>query len=163
MRCALRAMANQKASPSSVAASSGWSLPPCRKQGQKVTVIEAAPRLMGRVVSPVMSRYFAELHREWGQRCNGAAPWGSMMAVWRADGTTIAADLVVLAAGVRPNTELAQRSGSYVDNGVRVDASLRTSDPAISALGDCASFPDPAHGAACPAWKACRPPPTTRG
>ncbi|WP_378949364.1 FAD-dependent oxidoreductase [Paracoccus sp. R86501] len=118
------------------------------KQGHKVAVIEAAPRLMSRVLSPLMSHHFARLHGEWGTALYMGQPAvgvdGGGVAL--ADGTTIAADLVLVAAGVRPNTGLASEAGLTVDNGVRVDASLRTSDPAISALGDCASFPDPRSG-----------------
>lgn len=119
-----------------------------RKQGHQVAVIEAADRLMARVVSPLMSRYFAMLHHEWGSSVHLGQPAVRVddVSVGLADGTLIEADTVLLAAGVCPNTELAQEAGLEVENGVRVDARLRTSDPAIFALGDCASFPDPRSG-----------------
>jgi 3-phenylpropionate/trans-cinnamate dioxygenase ferredoxin reductase subunit len=60
-----------------------------------------------------------------------------------ADGRRIEAELVLLAAGVRPNAELAADAGLAVANGVLVDERLLTADPAISALGDCACFPLP--------------------
>ena len=62
------------------------------------------------------------------------------------DGTRVGADFVLLATGVRPNSELAEAAGLLTHNGVTVDAQLCSSDPAISALGDCASFPDPRSG-----------------
>ncbi|MAW08135.1 MAG: pyridine nucleotide-disulfide oxidoreductase [Halobacteriovoraceae bacterium] len=119
-----------------------------RKQGHEIAVIEAADRLMARVVSPQMSGLFATLHHEWGTELHlGQAATGvDATGVTLADGRHVAADLVLVAAGVRPNTELAADGGLVVENGIAVDACLRTSDPSISALGDCASFPDPRSG-----------------
>jgi NADPH-dependent 2,4-dienoyl-CoA reductase/sulfur reductase-like enzyme len=53
------------------------------------------------------------------------------------------ADLVVYGIGVLPNAELAADAGLRVANGICVDAQLLTDDPAISAIGDAASFPRP--------------------
>ena len=53
-------------------------------------------------------------------------------------GAELAAELVVVAAGVVPNAELAAAAGLPVDNGVVVDGSMRTADPTVSAIGDCA-------------------------
>ncbi|WP_428924789.1 NAD(P)/FAD-dependent oxidoreductase [Marinibacterium sp. SX1] len=119
-----------------------------RALGHEVTVAEAAPRLMARVVSPEMSSAFATLHRGLGTGLVLGQPVAEVTdgGILLADGTAIAADLVVLAAGVRPNTELSEAAGLPVDNGIRVDARLRTADPAIHALGDCAAFPDPVSG-----------------
>jgi 3-phenylpropionate/trans-cinnamate dioxygenase ferredoxin reductase component len=63
-----------------------------------------------------------------------------------ADGTQIAADAVVMGVGARPRTELAQAAGLDVDNGVLVDQTLRSSDPAIFAVGDIASHDHPVLG-----------------
>ncbi len=57
------------------------------------------------------------------------------------DGREIAGDTVLLATGVVPNVELAEAAGLAVENGIAVDATLLTDDPAISAIGDCASVP----------------------
>ncbi|MCA0871504.1 FAD-dependent oxidoreductase [Seohaeicola saemankumensis] len=116
-----------------------------RELGHEVSVAEAAPRLMARAVSPLMSDRFLALHRQLGVAVHLGAPVAAVSATGIAlsDGTDIDADLVLLAAGVRPNTELAEAAGLAVENGIAVDARLLTSDPAISALGDCASFPDP--------------------
>ncbi len=103
---------------------------------------------MARVVSPATSDRFRRLHEtlgtglRLGQPVAQVEPGGIVLA----DGARIDADLVLLAAGVRPNTELAQDAGLTCRNGVAVDACLRTDDPAISALGDCAVFPDPRTG-----------------
>ncbi|WP_341235945.1 FAD-dependent oxidoreductase [uncultured Sulfitobacter sp.] len=116
--------------------------------GHKITVAEAAPRLMSRVVSPQMSDRFADLHKRLGNRLllGHAASDVSEADVTLQDGSTIKADLVLLAAGVVPNSELAAEAGLEVQNGIVVDTHLRTSDPNIYALGDCASFPNPRGG-----------------
>jgi 3-phenylpropionate/trans-cinnamate dioxygenase ferredoxin reductase subunit len=56
------------------------------------------------------------------------------------------ADLVVVGIGVLPNTELAADAGLAVENGILVDACLSTSDPDVSAIGDCAAYPSPFAG-----------------
>ena len=119
-----------------------------RKLGHAVSVIEAAPRLMSRAVSAAMSRHFEEYHRALGVVLHLGVPAVHVgaQAVGLADGREVAAEFVLLAAGVRPNVELAEAAGLATGNGVIVDAALRCSDPAISALGDCASFPDPRSG-----------------
>ncbi|MDT0683055.1 FAD-dependent oxidoreductase [Roseicyclus sp. F158] len=118
------------------------------KQGHEVAVIEAAPRLMARAVSPIMSDAFAALHRGWGAELYFGQPAIAVDAggVTLASGERVAADFVLLAAGVQPNAELAAEAGLETGNGITVDDRLRTSDPAISALGDCACFPDPRTG-----------------
>jgi 3-phenylpropionate/trans-cinnamate dioxygenase ferredoxin reductase subunit len=116
--------------------------------GLGVTLIEAAERILARVAAPATSDYFRALHRahgvdlregaavlsliDAGGRCAGARLVG---------GATVAADFVLVGVGVAPETGLAEAAGLAVENGVRVDAAGRTSDPAIFAAGDCASFP----------------------
>jgi 3-phenylpropionate/trans-cinnamate dioxygenase ferredoxin reductase subunit len=114
-----------------------------RGAGLEVTVLEAASRLMGRVVSPEVSAYFAAAHTDMGTQVllDARAAAVEPGAVLLADGRRVEAELILLAAGVRPNAELAQEAGLAVENGVVVDSRLLTGDPAISALGDCASFP----------------------
>ena len=69
---------------------------------------------------------------------------GSMLEL--TDGSTLAADVVVAGLGITPNVQLAQDAGLAVDNGIVVDAHLRTSDPDIYAAGDVAAFPAAALG-----------------
>jgi 3-phenylpropionate/trans-cinnamate dioxygenase ferredoxin reductase subunit len=116
-----------------------------RAAGLDVTVVEAADRLMARVVSPEISGHFLDLHRSLGVdvRPGVAATAVEPGAVTLADGDRVAGDLILLAVGVRPNAELAAEAGLGVANGVVVDGRLVTSDPAISALGDVASYPGP--------------------
>lgn len=117
--------------------------------GTEVTVVEAMGRTMSRVVSEEISRAFEDEHARRGVRVllgTGVSALvgdaaGRVTAVETSDGSRLSADLVVVGIGVVPNTELAEHCGLAVDNGVVVDEQLRTGDPAISAIGDCASYP----------------------
>jgi len=108
------------------------------KQGLEVTVLEQAPRVMGRGVGPVVSRFYERLHREEGVRIRtGVAVCGiEADHVVCTDGTH-PADLVLIGAGAVPNVELARDAALAVEDGITVDAQCRTSDPAIFAIGDC--------------------------
>jgi 3-phenylpropionate/trans-cinnamate dioxygenase ferredoxin reductase subunit len=126
-----------------------------RALGSSVTVLEAQPRLMPRVVAPAISEYFDRLHTDRGvtvvcgatvTKLAGGAD-GRVRTVHLADGTTYPADAVVVGIGVVPNVELAQEAGLAVGNGIAVDEFLQTTDPAIFAIGDCAEYPNPFAGA----------------
>ncbi len=116
--------------------------------GISVHVLELGDRPMARAISPEMSEAFRKAHAAWGvqldfrqglARIDGAD--GKVSAVETTDGRVLPADLVVFGIGVIPNVRLAAEAGLDIDNGIKVDANLLTIDPAISALGDCASFP----------------------
>jgi 3-phenylpropionate/trans-cinnamate dioxygenase ferredoxin reductase component len=123
-----------------------------RKLGADVTVLEAMPRLMARVATPVISDYFADLHRakgvdlRLGTGVRGFTGPYTVSAVELDDGTSVPADTVLVGVGAIPNTELAAAAGLAVDNGIVVDAHMRTSDPAILAIGDCTNHPSPFAG-----------------
>jgi len=115
-----------------------------------VHIIEITQQAMGRVVSAETSRFFADAHQRWGAKISfgtGVARIlggnGRVTAVETTDGRRLPADLVLICIGVIPNAELARDAGLAVDNGIVVDEYLATSDPAISAIGDCANFPTP--------------------
>ncbi|MER2509113.1 MAG: FAD-dependent oxidoreductase [Amaricoccus sp.] len=121
-----------------------------RAAGVAVKVYEATPRLMSRALSPGMSAWFLEAHRAMGTDVHlGASARriesadGRVTGVDTSDLEVIPGDLVLIATGVRPNVELAEAAGLAIDNGIVVDGALLTADPAISALGDCCSFPLP--------------------
>jgi len=125
------------------------------KRGLHVTVLEALPRVLARVTAPELSTFYEQMHREAGVdiRTNtivsGFEPDASgdaVAAVRCADGTRVAADLVIVGVGLEPATELAQAAGLTVDNGIMVDEHTRTSDPDIFAVGDCTNHPNPALG-----------------
>lgn len=70
-----------------------------------------------------------------------------------ADGRHVDGDLVVLACGVRPQVELARTAGLHVERGIVVDDALRTSDPAVFAVGECAQHDGQVYGLVAPAWE----------
>ncbi|MBP7002446.1 FAD-dependent oxidoreductase [Amaricoccus sp.] len=115
--------------------------------GLSVTLIEAAPRILARVAAPATADYFRALHRGHGVAIREDAALVRVTGERRATGVELAggeilpADLVLVGIGVAPDVELAAAAGLAVENGVAVDAEGRTSDPAIFAAGDCASFP----------------------
>jgi 3-phenylpropionate/trans-cinnamate dioxygenase ferredoxin reductase subunit len=115
-----------------------------RKKGLPVTVLEAAPRLLGRVLAPMLSDWYAALHRRHGvelvldARIQAIETLdGQAAAVTLADGRRLPCGLVVLGVGVSANDALARDAGLAVDRGIVVDACCRTSDPLIVAAGDC--------------------------
>lgn len=116
--------------------------------GVEVTVFEAMERPMARALSPQMSAFFRQAHEAAGvrllfgttvQSLEGAG--GKVSAVRTADGKIFETDFVLVGIGVVPNSELASEAGLTVGNGIVVDETLLTSDPDISAIGDCAIFP----------------------
>lgn len=118
-----------------------------RKLGLAVTLIELAPRILARVACAETADWFRALHLSHGvdlregvglDRLEGA---GSVAAALLSDGTRLAVDLVIVGIGIFPDTALAGAAGLALDNGIAVDEYGRTSDPAIRAAGDCASFP----------------------
>jgi 3-phenylpropionate/trans-cinnamate dioxygenase ferredoxin reductase component len=118
--------------------------------GCKVVVLEAMDRLMARVVSPVLSDYYRDLHRSRGVDVRLGASVTEIVGdgarvtgVRCGDGATVPADLVVVGIGIIANDDIAKAAGLACDRGIVVDAHLRTSDPDIYAIGDCAVFPHP--------------------
>jgi 3-phenylpropionate/trans-cinnamate dioxygenase ferredoxin reductase subunit len=114
-----------------------------RKKGKPVTVLEAADRLMARVVAPLISQFYFDLHTGHGvQVVLGAmvselvTQDGHIAAVKTKDGREFATDLLIVGIGILPNQELAQAAGIECNSGIVVDACSRTNDPAIVAAGD---------------------------
>jgi 3-phenylpropionate/trans-cinnamate dioxygenase ferredoxin reductase subunit len=118
-----------------------------RHFGSQVTVLEMADRVMNRVVAANVSAYFEREHRQQGVKiiCNtrvtrleGA---GRVERVVCADGSTHAADLVVVGIGAVANMDLARDAGLACADGVVVDEHCRTDDACIFAAGDCTYHP----------------------
>jgi NADPH-dependent 2,4-dienoyl-CoA reductase/sulfur reductase-like enzyme len=118
--------------------------------GIEVEVVEALPRVLGTVDEPIAELAREELERHARLRLRArldavlgqAGPaGGGLVAV--VDGVEIATDLVVIATGVRPATELLIRAGArhLPDRAVVVDAGMRTSLPDVFAVGDCVALP----------------------
>ena len=116
-----------------------------RGAGVEVTVVETAQLPLLRVLGTEMGRHFAELHRRngvefrFGEVVNEITTEGGYATGVRLrDGSVLPTDAVLVAVGVAPNSQLAEDADLAVDNGVLVDASLRTEDPDIFAVGDVA-------------------------
>ena len=122
------------------------------KRGLEVTLVEMADRILQRVAAPETSAYFRALHQAHGVTIREGVGLDRLLGEGRvtgarlSDGTELAADLVIVGVGIAPATALAEAAGLEIENGIKVDARGQTSDPAIWAAGDCASFP----------WKAGR-------
>ena len=123
-----------------------------RALGAAVTVIEREDRLLARVACPLLSTFFYEEHRSHGvefvlgagvERLEGAG--GTVAGVRLSDGRLLPCDAALIGVGAEPNVELAAAAGLACDNGVVVDGSARTSDPAVFAIGDCTRRPLPLY------------------
>lgn len=116
--------------------------------GKQVSVLEAAPRLLQRSVSPELAEHVLATHRasgidvRLGVAVADLAIEGDRLAALSLNGRREPVELLVMGIGAAPQTSLAMSAGLTCDNGVVVDASLRSSDPAILAIGDCANFPE---------------------
>lgn len=118
-----------------------------RQLGLDVTVIETAVRPLARVTSPEVAGFFLDEHTRQGVRfVLGGQPAlikgrERVTGVALSDGADVPADIVIAGIGVTPEVALAQQCGLAVENGIVTDRQCLTSDPAIYAIGDCASRP----------------------
>jgi len=125
------------------------------KMGRKVTVLEAAPRVLARVAGPELSAFYETEHRAHGvdlrTGISGIARLlgeGKVSAVELTDGEIIPADAVIVGIGIIPAVAPLLAAGAAGANGVDVDDFCRTSLPDVFAIGDCAAFAcDYAEGA----------------
>ena len=113
------------------------------KQGIKVTVLETMARVLARVTSPEVSRFYQELHKQEGVeiRLNTALNTveqnqNGLTAIC-ASGEQIEFDSAIIGIGVLPNIELAKEAGLNCDNGIVVNQYTQTNDEHIYAIGDC--------------------------
>jgi len=123
-----------------------------RKFAADVTVIEAQPRILMRGVPAEIAAIIHQAHEAegvrvlTGQGIATIADDGAEVRITLADAREVVADLAVIGIGAVPVTALAAEAGLTIDNGIAVDAGLRTSDPDIFAAGDCCSFPLAVYG-----------------
>lgn len=123
-----------------------------RALGKAVTVLESAPRLLMRSVSPELAEHVLQTHRDAGMTLRlgvavgGFEVEGDRLVALTVDGQREPVELVVLSVGAVPEHALASAAGLHCENGIVVDECMRTSDPAILAIGDCTSFPEPTSG-----------------
>ncbi|WAC94023.1 NAD(P)/FAD-dependent oxidoreductase [Mycobacterium sp. Aquia_213] len=125
-----------------------------RRRGVEVTVVEAAKQPLLAALGETVGEVFANLHRDHGvdlrleaQVDEISVTDGTATGLRMRDGSTIAADAVLVAVGAKPNIEIAEQAGlSIADGGVRVDSTLRTSDSDVFAVGDIAAAEHPLFG-----------------
>jgi 3-phenylpropionate/trans-cinnamate dioxygenase ferredoxin reductase component len=124
-----------------------------RGYGAEVTVVEMDELPLRRVLGDEVATLYRDLHVAHGVDFRFGSGVGelrgdgkTLSAVVLSDGTELPADLALVAIGITPCTELAVAAGLAVDNGVVVDAALRTSDPNIYACGDVAQMPSTVAG-----------------
>lgn len=120
-------------------------------RGCTVSIVEAAPRILMRGVPEPIAALIARRHKQAGVAFHvgqGIARIRSadgIRQVVLADGTEIPCDAIVAGIGAVPDIALAERAGLAIENGIRVDEQLRTSDADIFAAGDCCSVPHPLY------------------
>src|SRR4029079_12029085 len=132
-------------------------------RGMQVTVIHLMPTLMERQLDEAAGWLLkSELERR-GQAILTEADTeailekdGHVAGVRLKDGREIAADLVVMAVGIRPNTTLAKAAGLECERGVMVDDHMVTSNPAVLAVGECVQHRGQCYGLVAPLWEMCR-------
>ncbi|MDB4845060.1 NAD(P)/FAD-dependent oxidoreductase [Hellea sp.] len=113
-----------------------------RKQGMKVTVIEAMARVLQRVTAPELSNFYKRIHDEEGVEifeeviATEFKKIDKKIHILTSCGKTFIGDMVIVGIGVIPNIELAESAGLAVKNGVEVNQFCQTSDPEIYAIGD---------------------------
>lgn len=130
-----------------------------RRFNTEVTVIEHAPRPMprqlddaaGELLAAHLERLAIALRLGVGvKRVIGDV---RVEGVQLLDGAIVECDTIVVAAGIRPNVDLALRAGLSIGRGIRVDDLMRTSDPSIYAVGECAEHRDVVYGLAAPGFE----------
>ncbi len=131
-------------------------------RGMQVSVVHLMPWLMERQLDEVAGHLLQRSLEERGIRFHMQAQTqaligdkdGRVMALQFKDGTEIPADLVVMAAGIRPNTDLAQAIGIHCQRGVVVNDTLQTiTDPRVYAVGECAAHRGIAYGLVAPLYE----------
>ncbi|MBJ7880117.1 NAD(P)/FAD-dependent oxidoreductase [Gelidibacter salicanalis] len=113
------------------------------KKGALVTVLEREERVLSRVTAPEMSTYFEELHHNHGvsilsnKNVKSVDFHNKINEVHCDDSSSYKADIIIVGVGIKVNTELAEKAGLEIKDGIKVDAYCKTNDENIYALGDC--------------------------
>ena len=130
-----------------------------KEQGMDVTVVHLAPTLLERQLDTTAGHLLQRAVEARGikvlTKANTKAILGEkkVEAVLLEDGTRLPADLVVMAVGIRPNALIAKEAGLDVNRGITVDAGMRTSDPDIFAVGECAETHGQVFGLVAPLYE----------
>ncbi|MCD9119628.1 NAD(P)/FAD-dependent oxidoreductase [Cupriavidus sp. UGS-1] len=132
------------------------------RQGMDVTVLHLGDALMDRQLDANAAALLKRTLERRGLRILLGANTSEILGETRvtgvrlADGTQIPADLVVMAAGVRPNAELARAAGLHCERAIVVDDTLQTYDPRIYAVGECVQHRQATFGLVAPIWDQAR-------
>ncbi|MCP5161473.1 MAG: NAD(P)/FAD-dependent oxidoreductase [Hahellaceae bacterium] len=130
------------------------------KQGMNVTVVHNLEVLMNRQLDAPSARLLQKSLEERGISFKMNANTtelksdadGHVTSIHFADGSELAADIVIMAVGIRPNTELAQKVGLHCERGIVVNDTLQTFDPKIYAVGECIQHRGELFGLVAPIW-----------
>jgi nitrite reductase (NADH) large subunit len=131
-------------------------------RGMQVTVVHIMPWLMERQLDDTAGKLLQKSLEDRGLKFMIGAQTqaligdknGRVMAVQFKDGTEIPADLVVMAAGIRPNTELAEKIGIHCNRGIVVTDTMQTiTDPRVYSVGECAAHRGIAYGLVAPLFE----------
>lgn len=131
-------------------------------RGLPVTLVQRGALLMERQLDAGASRVLTRTVRSFGVRVHAGVGVravrgdSQLRGVVLDDGSELEADLLVLCCGVRPRVELPREAGLAVVAGVVVDDQLRSSDPRVFAIGECAEHRGQTHGLAAPSWEQAR-------
>ncbi|MBX9925950.1 MAG: nitrite reductase large subunit NirB, partial [Hyphomicrobiaceae bacterium] len=129
-----------------------------KDQGMDVTVVHLAPTLMERQLDAPAGHLLQRAIEARGIRVLTKANTKEILGTSKVegvvleDGTRLSADLVVMAVGIRPNAQLAKDAGITVNRGIVVDAGMRTSDPDVFAVGECAEAQGQVFGLVAPLY-----------
>jgi len=130
-----------------------------RRRGVPVTVVDLDTHVMATQLDRGPARMLAAQLRSLGvdvitgtSVAEVVSAYGEIVAVRLTDDRLLAADLMLVSCGIRAETTLAASAGIAVDRGIVVDEALRTSDPRVFAIGDCAQPPSGMTGLLAPGW-----------
>jgi nitrite reductase (NADH) large subunit len=130
-----------------------------KEQGMDVTVLHLMPTLMERQLDTAAGHLLQKAVEDRGikviTKANTKAILGEkkVEAVLLEDGTRLPADLVIMAVGIKPNAAMAKAAGIEVGRGIKVDATMHTSDPDIFAVGECAEVAGQVFGLVAPLYE----------
>ncbi|MCX7060742.1 MAG: FAD-dependent oxidoreductase [Gammaproteobacteria bacterium] len=133
------------------------------RQGMTVTVVHVMDRLMERQLDQSAAKLLKAALEQRGMRFLLEADTAEIIGDGRAtavrfnDGSEVAADLVVMAVGIRPNVDLARAAGLHVERAIVVDDNLQTvTDPRVYAVGECVQHRKHVYGLVAPLWEQAR-------
>lgn len=133
-----------------------------RKQGLAVTIVHIRGHVMDRQLDDEAASLLRSSMESRGiefrlsARTEAMEGDGHVRAVRLEDGSSIPAELVIVATGITPRTELARACGLHCDRGILVDDTLQTYDPAIYAVGECVQHRGTTYGLVAPLWEQAR-------